>query len=220
MDMRAKLRKAAGLFVNLPDEEPSARDEEREMPAPRTVEQLARDTAGPNLDEIHFSAASGALPVMAQGAVDFAQIYAQAGLPETPFTAEEMVGMLHSLPAELPLAMKRQTVNVTLNAMGKSIGATPETVVLDASRKLAALTAYTDGLAQQTTHLISTTEQEIADLQAQIEAKRQVIVAGQENLANALQACHAESDRIDDVLEFFSLDVPPSRHSIPAAATM
>jgi flagellar motility protein MotE (MotC chaperone) len=121
--------------------------------------------------------------------------------------------MLTSLPAELPLAMKRQTVTVALNAMGRSIGATPETIVADASRKLAALTAYTDNLSRQTSQTIVAAEDEIKALQAEIEAKRQEIAAVQQRLANAVSVCHAESDRLDDVLEFFSLDVPPSKHS-------
>ncbi len=105
----------------------------------KTVEQIVRETEGPNLDAITV-AASASPPVMtADGATDFSAIYRQANLPAAPFTAEQMLEMLASLPQELPLDTKRQTVKVTLGAMGKAIGATPETIVADASRKLAAL---------------------------------------------------------------------------------
>ena len=97
--------------------------------------------------------------------------------------------------------------------MGRSIGATPETIVADASRKLAALAAYTDNLSKQTAETISAAQREIADLEAQIGEKRRAMTGAQEQLAQALQVCHAESDQLDDVLEFFSLDVPPSKHS-------
>jgi len=215
--LREKLRKAAGLFVDLPPEQRRSESygATEEEPAHRamTVEQLVKDSEGPNLDEITVPAASELPPVAPDGPADFAAIYAQAGLPAAPFTAEQAVEMLKSLPGELPLAMQRQTMTVALNAMGRSIGATPETIVADASRKLAALTAYTDNLSRQTSQTIVAAEDEIKALQVEIEAKRQEIAAAQQRLANAVSVCHAESDRLDDVLEFFSLDVPPSKHS-------
>lgn len=214
MDMRARLRKAAGLFVTLPEESTESTEANASRPS-RTVEELVRESEGPNLDEIEVADTSGVPWTANSSPLGFAEIYAQAGLPATPFTAEQMVEMLNSLPTELPLAMKRQTVNITLNAMGKSIGATPETVVSDASRKLAALTAYSDSLSGQTAHAVTTMEQEINVLQAEIEAKKQAILQAQNDLSDTLEKCHAESDRLDDVLEFFSLDVPPSRLSPP-----
>ena len=86
---------------------------------------------------------------------------------------------------------------------------------MDASRKLAALTAYLDHLTQQTTDSAATAELEIATLQAQIEEKRKAMTAAQQKQAQMRQLCDAESDRLDDVLEFFSLDVPPSKYAAP-----
>lgn len=218
MDIREKLRKAAGLFVELPPEEtpPERETETMETPVPptRTVEQIVRESDGPNLDEIHVSAESASPPTVgADGRVEFGAIYAQANLPAAPFSAEQMLDMLQSLPAELPLAVKRQTDAVTLNAMGKSLGASPETIVADASRKLAALAAYAEALSKQTTQNTTTDEAEIASLEAQIAEKRQAIASAKQQQTQAVQVCAAESDRLDDVLEFFSLDVPPSKHA-------
>jgi len=42
--------------------------------------------------------------------LDFAALYQQAGLPTTPFSAEQMVDMLATLPKELALDAKRATV--------------------------------------------------------------------------------------------------------------
>lgn len=225
MELKERLRRAASLFVEMPEEAPqrSAQslqttddtEEDVQEPTPRpsrTIEEMVRETEGPDLDAItlgdtpHFEAA----PVPTG---DFASIYAQASLPEPQFTAEQAVDMLRSLPPELPLAMKRQTMAVMLNSMGKALGATPETIVADASRKLAALAAYGDSVSEQTTATLAQKNQEIADLQTMIEAKRGEIATAQDNLAQVLKSCHDEADRIDDVLEFFSLDVPPSRHS-------
>ena len=109
-----------------------------------------REAPGPDLHEIGAPPAGAPAPLTADGAMDFAALYQQAGLPATPFTAEQMVEMLANLPKELALDAKRATVKATLSAVGKSIGATPETIVTDASRKLAALTAYVEHLAKQT----------------------------------------------------------------------
>jgi hypothetical protein len=124
-----------------------------------------------------------------------------------------MLDMLASLPKELPLDTRRQTVNVTFGALGKSVGATPETVVADASRKMAALAAYGDFLKKRTEQFVSGGEAEIARLEAQIEEKRKGILNARQQLAKATQVCQSESDRLDDVLEFFSLDIPPSKYA-------
>lgn len=232
MELREKLRKAAGLFVELPPEAPRP-DEERarhgveahtqasetQSVPPRTIEQLVRDTEGPNLDEIHVPASAAAPQSRTDGTADFSAIYAQAGLPTAPFTAEQMLEMLASLPQELPLETRRQTMKVALSAMGKSIGATPDTIVADTSRKMAALASYTNALSQQTTHQAEAEQQEIAAMEAEITKKRQTVADAQQKLARVVQLCNAESDRLDDVLEFFSLDVPPSKHS-PSARSL
>jgi hypothetical protein len=222
MSFRDKMRKAAGLFVELPPEEtaghavyPAGAEQEPvsevEGVRARTVEQLVAQSAGPTLDEVHSAAAiSQGLP---DGAVDFSSVYRQAGIPSAAFTAEQTLDMIAGMPKELPLETKRQTVRVTLGAIGKSIGATPETIIADASRKLAALSSYADSAAQRTAEFTTATEREIAALQAQIDEKRRAIETARENQATIQQACHAETDRLDDVLEFFILDAGPSRHA-------
>src|SRR5439155_25815385 len=138
--------------------------------------------------------ASGVAPATTpDGKVDCTPIYQQSGLPAAPFTAEQMLEMLNSLPPELPLDTKRQTVKVTLASVGKTIGATPETIVADASSQLAALTAYVEHLSQDTAASVAAAEQEIAALQAQIEEKRRSIQAAQERQAEARRLCDAES---------------------------
>lgn len=240
MGLRDTLRKAAGLLVELPPEEtppatqptatPSARggagggnpaaeldnllaELEGGPKRARTVEEIVRETEGPNLDQI--SVPSNAQPpvVGPDGKPDFAGIYAAAGLPAAGFGAEQMLELLASLPAELPLETKRQTMRVTLTALGKSAGATPETLVADASRKLAALAAYSDTVEKDTQSFVAAAEQEIAALQQQIEAKRQAMQEARLKQSQVSLSCDAESDRLDDVLEFFSLDVGPSKYA-------
>jgi hypothetical protein len=60
-------------------------------------------------------------------------------------------------------------------------------------------------------------ERDIAALQAQIEERRKAIANARHEVTRVTQMCNAESDRLDDVLEFFSLDVPPSRYAAAKA---
>lgn len=238
MDLRGTLRRAAGLLVELPPEDqkesqptPSigrgARsatdalwaelesDAKNSPPAPTTksVEQIVRDAHGPNLDQIQVPADTPPPTTNPDGKMDFSAIYLKAGLPSSPFTAEQTIDMIASLPTELPLETRRQTVRITINAMGKAIGATPETVIADASRKLAALSAYAESVGQQTGAMLKTAEEDIATLQAQIEEKRKAMLEAQQLQTKVTQICHSESQRFEEVLEFFSLDLPPSKYA-------
>lgn len=185
-------------------------------PTPKTADQIVRDTPGPNLDEIKVPDT----PAKAGAPLQPSQIYEAAKLPASPFTAEQMLEMLASLPPELPLETRRATVKVTLSALGKSLGATPETIVADASRKMAALSAYNDHLARRTTEFVAREEGSIIEMQKQIEEKKQAIIEAKNSQSQAMQASKTEAERLDDVLEFFSLDVPPSKHAPVATPSL
>jgi hypothetical protein len=231
MNFKNTLRKAASLLVELPPEEQQAggagggsvdelfaqleKDAAEQGGRPgnsKTVEQIVRDAEGPNLEEIRVTSARG-LPLTADGSPDFQALYKAAGVPEPTLTAEKVLEMLASLPKELPLETRRQTVRVMLSAVDKTVGASPDTLVADASRKLAALASFVETLTRETDSFTSTTEADIATLEAQIDEKRKAILAARQQLARGSEVCAAESDRLDDVLEFFSLDVAPSKYA-------
>lgn len=247
MSLKDTLRRAAGLLVEIPEDEsipdspPPATpvaDIDRRLaeldsqinqlegrtpsPAPqapvRTVEQIVRDSPGPNLDEIKVAAAAPPPAPSPDGKFDFTPIYQHANLPPAPFSCEQMLEILQSLPAELPLEMKRQTVKVTLGAMGKSIGATPETIVADTSRKLAALADYEENVNKKAVEYATKAQLEVAALEKQIEEKKASIETTQQKAAQITANCTDESNRLDDVLEFFSLDVAPSKHAVPESS--
>jgi hypothetical protein len=235
--IRDTLKKAAGLFVDF-DQDPDAAlkpkpDELKEdwnvmtadapeasKPRPKTVEQIVREQPGPNLDEIKVQAPTPtatppAVPVEPvigpDGHVNFESIYKLANLPNVAFTAEQILELFASLPAELPLESKRATIKVTLTAMAKSLGITTEQVVADASRKLAALASYNDSFTKQATDYCAKAEVEIMTLESQIAEKRKAIEEAKSKQTGMHEACVKESDRLDDVLEFFTMDVPPSK---------
>lgn len=177
-----------------------------EQAPPKTIEQIVRESEGPNLDEIKVNFGES-VPTMRDGTLDFSAIYAQAALPDPPFTAEQLIQMLSELPVAMPLEMKRQTVKVTISALGRHIGASPETIVADASRKLAALAAFVDESEHRTNEFVAATEAEISALLAQVEEKRRNVMASTQRLLAVQRSCDREADRLDDVLGFFSQEV-------------
>ena len=218
MSLRNALHKAAGLFVDIPDQ-PSPVFDSLDTPAPtaaptkpRTVEDVVKQAPGPNLDQIQTPADTAKTPpYSADGVPDFKAIYERSGVPAVPFGADEALQVVNSLPAELPMDIKRRTVGATLSAMGKAMGVTTDSVVADASRKIAALTSFTEQLTVQTNQYQGMIEQKIADLKKQIADCEAQHTEATDKLAKVVKACEAEGDRVDDVLEFFTHDAPPSK---------
>jgi hypothetical protein len=180
---------------------------------PQTIEQLVRQSDGPNLDEIKVSAEQTSGALLPDGNVDVQAIYAGAKLPSVSFGAEQTRELLGKLPAGLSLDMQRQMVAATLTTMGATMGASAETIVADASRKLAALSAYVTDLQKVTSERVSYAQAEIEALQARIEEQKAIVASTQQQLATAQAQCEAEADKIDDILEFFSLDTGPSKYA-------
>lgn len=235
MSVKDTLKKAAGLFFEFDEPPPSqewnvmtatkpgpALSPAPTTPSPRakTAEQIVREQPGPNLDEIKVPTESAsqtptvtapAEPVIRDdGSINYDSIYKLAQLPPVPFTAEQILDLFAGLPQDLPLESKRSTVKVTLGAMAKSMGVSTEQIVADASRKLAALAAYSESYAKQAAEYVTKCEADIASMQQQIEMRKQGIEVAKAKQASMHEACSAEGKRLDEVLEFFSLDVPPS----------
>lgn len=217
------LKKAAGLFVEFEEQPKPEAWNVMNAPAPtpaepKTVEQIVQEQPGPNLDQIKVEAQPAAVapaqPVLRpDGSVNFDAIYQLAKLPVVPFTAEQILELFATLPSDLPLESKRGAIRVTLGAMAKSMGVSTEQIVTDASRKLAALAAYNDSFEKQANEFVSKAELDILGLEQQIEDRRRAITEAKTKQLTMNQSCTAEADRLDDVLEFFSLDVPPSKHA-------
>lgn len=219
MSLRNAFHKAAGLFVELPDQQESTfvpPDFSTQTPDPapptRTVADVVNQAPGPNLDQIKTPPDTAKSPPLTVGGVpDFKAIYESSGVPQAPFGADEAQQVIASLPVELPIEVKRKTVAATLTAMGKAMGVTTDTVVADASRKIAALNSFTEQLTAQTTQYQSMIEAHVADLKAQIAEAEAKHAQASQSLKSVVDACEKEGHRIDDVLEFFTLDAPPSK---------
>jgi hypothetical protein len=232
MSLRNALKKASELFVEFPEEQPDfssmtstkpSAAVSKPSPASPTIQpaaqpmmsikQIVEQTEGPNLDQISVNEEKAKEAIDASGNVNFEVVYTSAGLTKTNFGAEEALQVINSLPPELEINVKRATVQATLTAMGKAMGVNTTTVVADASRKIAALSAYQDSLnlraqtkVTSLTGLIQEHEAKIMELKAEIERTNQV-------LSTAVNCCQSEGERLDDVQEFFTLDIGASRNA-------
>jgi hypothetical protein len=259
MSLRNVMKKAAGLLVEMPEDEafppatsgPAAEKNDKSdaaRPAPDIDEllavvrgpnapksgatapgaspkavpatQVAQSGGGPGLEQIKSAAAGAATPgatvnasVGPDGKIKVTAIYEAAGVPPTPFSAEQALEVIAALPPELPIEVKRQTVKATLNAIGKTLGATPQTIVADATRKAAALDAYFESFTKKSGEFTQKVEADIAALEKQIEEKRKAIETAKRRVEELGKFCDAEAEKLDDVLEFFSLDVGPSKYA-------
>jgi hypothetical protein len=224
MSLRNALRKAASLLVELPEvqssEAPVALDSSGTSlnpsvkPTQRTVEQIVAEAPGPNLDEIKVpEEIAKTPPVNPDGTPNFPVIYEQAGVPQVAFGADEVLKVIQTLPSDLPIDLKRRTVGATLATMGKAMGVSTDSVLTDASRKLAALASFEDQLKAQTSQYVDAATNQIEMLKLQIAEYESRIDTAKEKLSHAEELIDQEADRIDDVLEFFTLDVSPSKHA-------
>jgi hypothetical protein len=85
--------------------------------------------------------------------------------------------------------------------------------VADATRKVAALEAYLESFNKKSEEFTKKVEGDIATLEAQIKEKRQAIETARRRVNDLSKFCDQEAERLDDVLEFFSLDVGPSKYA-------
>ena len=150
------------------------------------------------------SAANGASPVDADGLVDFDALYAQAGVLTVPFTAEQALDMLHHMPAGVSNAARQQVITVTLEALGKSVGGTPEAIVADAVRKQAALQQFRQTRGDQLAELTTAAEARIADLQREITKSQAMMEAAKTQYAHLSANCQSQEALLDTVVDFFS----------------
>ena len=143
-------------------------------------------------------------PVDADGLVDFDALYRQAGVLTVPFTAEQALDMLRHMPAGVSETARQQVINVTLAALGKSVGGTPEAIVADAVRKQAALQQFRQTRGDQLADLTTTAEARIADLQREVAKSQAIMEAAKTQYAHLSENCQAQEALLDTVVDFFS----------------
>lgn len=233
MSIKNVLRRSMEMFVELPEEQPdysslkstinpgpgsTPKPVQPVTPTPvhtqtMSVKQIVENTVGPNLDEISLTEEQAKEGLAPGGIPNFEKVYANASLPKASFGAEQALEVIASLPAELPIEVKRLTVQATLTTMGKAMGVDTASVVADASRKMAALGAFEDRLNMDSKNFLATLNAEIQAHQAKVAELNAKITEANKSLQNALALCAAENDKLDDVLEFFTADTGASKYA-------
>ena len=233
MSFKNVLRKSMEMFVEMPEEQPdysslkssidpgpisTPKPVQTPVPTPvqtqtLSVKQIVESTPGPNLDEITLTEEQAKEGLAPGGIPNFEKVYSNASLPKATFGAEQALEVIASLPAELPLSVKRTTVHATLAAMGKAMGVDTDSVIADASRKMAALGAFEDSLNFQSKRYIESKTAEIQVHEAKIAELKAKIDESTKSLQTALALCATENDKLDDVLEFFTLDIGASKNA-------
>ena len=150
------------------------------------------------------AADSGGSPVDADGLINFEVLYTQAGVLTVPFTAEQALDMLSHMPAGVSEEARQQVINVTLAALGRSVGGTPEAIVADANRKQAALQKFRQTRGDQLVELTSAAEGRIVDLQGEIAKSQAIIEKAKRQYQILSDACAAQETQMDKVVDFFS----------------
>jgi hypothetical protein len=123
---------------------------------------------------------------------DFAQIYKEAGLTNTPCSVDELAALLENpTVANQPLSVKIIAVNLTLSAKGVSI----EAPIADAVRRDRALDAYQAMLARRANQI----EQRNAEKVQQISKEVEEYLKNKQTEMEALksEAAVAKSESID-----------------------
>jgi hypothetical protein len=206
--------KAKGMLINdsTPKPEPGSKDMSLDEMLSE-LEDKPKKAAAPALDDYRVPQGLklGSKP---DGTSDFGPIYNQAGVPQTPFTSEQMLELLMSYPDTLPPDVKRSTALISLEAIGKSTGASLEGVIGDAAAKVTALNSFAESLRSTAMAEVEAAQAEVKQLMAQIEARRKSIDVAQAQMQQSQQAVNDEQARHKTVLEFFKQNDP----AMPAAS--
>ena len=186
---------------------PESRGEEPEVTLADTAEPVSKSEAVAVVVDEPSEASDPMKFVAGDGAVEFGQVFARAELPSVAgFTAEQALSMLHSMPSDLPLRVKRLTVKATLDAVGQALGATPAHIVNDAGRKISTLELFVREVSDRARELQDVEDSEIERLHALIaerEAEKSAITRREESV---FTNCRAKMDELDQVIAFFASD--------------
>lgn len=164
------------------------------------------EAAAPSKEPAAPAAQPGA-PIDENGDVNFAALYAQAGVPPAKFTAEQALDIIKDCdPSE---AARRQTIKV-IATFGKNVGATPDEIIVDATDKQDALHDFMAARDDDLIAFNSKAEEQIASLLARVDQLKQMKqdAARQHDAVQA--SCQEELSRMEQVRDFFRQEISAS----------
>lgn len=147
---------------------------------------------------------TGELPKAVGGKVDFPAVFRAAGIPDDEQARIEKARMLlGNLPQETPREVKKQIVEASLKAFGYPV----EKIVETGAQEIQALEVYIQNGQRDTQKLLQESQKRLEELNQEI-ANVKKVMEDQVSAQYALtQSCNGEKLRVQEVLEFFGLDV-------------
>lgn len=145
------------------------------------------------------SAAEPALPVP-QVDIDVATVLRKAGLsPEDQDRVEKTLNLLHTLPGDTPVALKRQIVGASLQAFGIAVDQIVESALLHQ----AAFLRHQDEGEKQTQAQLQENSRRLAELEKEAARIRTQMNEGRSQQAGLVFAVSRQKARLQGILEFF-----------------
>ncbi|MES2462469.1 MAG: hypothetical protein V4671_17950 [Armatimonadota bacterium] len=139
------------------------------------------------------------------GSIAFDGVFARASVPAAAsFTAEQALSLLHSMPSDLPLRVKRLTVKATLDAVGQAVGASSQHIVEDANRKISSLESFIQDYSVRSQELRSAEDLEIEQLRMRIAEREAEKAAISQREESVVTLCRSKIDKLDQVVAFFT----------------
>jgi hypothetical protein len=171
----------------------------------------ASGTATPAVQAAAQAAASGsAAPVADAGAeaagevpeikVDFPDVLRRAGLSnDEQSRVDRALTLLHALPAETPVEIKRQIVGASLQAFGIPV----EQIIESAALHLKAYDRHIKEGQTQTQALLEQSNRRLAELEQEVARVKLVMQEQLSQQKGLTTACNKQKLRVQEVLEFF-----------------
>lgn len=145
----------------------------------------------------------GPLPPVVDGAVDFTSVYESAGVDAAERDrVKKAQDLLRSLPAETPVAVRRQIVEASLRAFG-----VPTEQIIEAGvGEIEALESFVRAGQANTQKLLTEGAEKIAALEADIASLRELMQQEITEQEARTKAANKEKLGVQEVLEFFGRD--------------
>jgi len=142
-------------------------------------------------------------PAAIGGRVDFDAVFEAAGIAdEERRRVAKTLDLLQSLPAETPVAVRKQIVEASLKAFGVPI----EKIIEAGAGEVQALEGYIRAGAADTQRLLQESAQRIQQYEAEIKQIRTVMDARVQEQQAVVKACNDKKLTVQQVLEFFGQD--------------
>lgn len=184
-----------GWFI-VQDESTSSADAQPPPAGDGSADAMATLAATPALFRTDPPAAVG-------GQVDFDAVFNAAGLDdEERQRVTKAIDLLQSLPAETPVAVRKQIVEASLKAFGVPIDKIIETGVAE----IQALEGYIRTGAADTQKLLQESAQRIQEYEEQIKQIRVVMDQRVQEQQAVVKACNDRKLTVQQILEFFGQD--------------